>query len=162
MPARTREAILLERLRKAGIKPAVDQRGAPFMFAISPMVTNGVNIGHLAFDFVRETVRRIKGMSFASPVPSIVFFPKILDPKMIQSKDFVSYKRSDRSVQVGVNILFDEWTKSSPSERVDMFADNLVESVNRISPKRLLPDDRQKLLAVLQDVRRTVKSSLLN
>src|SRR5689334_18523451 len=157
MTNRAREAILLERLRKAGIKPVVDQRGAPFKFLISPMVTNGVDIHRITFKFMDETFRRIQRMSFESPIPAIVFMPKILDPEMIRSKDFVSYKRSDKSVHVGVNIPFAEWTKGSPSERVDMFANNLVESIGRISHKHLFPNDRQKLLAVLRDVHRTLK-----
>lgn len=162
MTNRAREAILLERLRKAGIKPATDQDGAPFMFLISPMVTNGVDIRRITLKFMDETFRRIQLMSFESPLSGIVFLPRVLDPEMIRSKDFVSYKRSDKSVHVGVNIPFDEWTKGSASERVDMFADNLVESIRRISHKHLFPNDRQKLLAVLQEVRRTMKSTLLN
>lgn len=162
MTNKAREATLLERLRKAGIEPLVDQRDAPFKFLISPMVTAGVNVRLIALKFMDETFRRIQSASFASTLSGIVFLPKILDPQMIKSNDFVSYKRSDKSVHVGLNISFAEWTRASPGERVDMFADNLVESINRISPKRLLPDDRQKLLAVLRDVRRTMKSTFLN
>ena len=162
MSKKTREEILIERINKAGIKPAVDQTNAPFKFLISPVATVGVEVRLVSLGFMQECFKLVERTSFISPISGIVFFPKILDPRIIKSKDVLSHKRAHKSIYVGVNIPFNKWMTASPSMRLHLFAENLIASIDRISSKYLYPEDRRNLLETVKKAEEILKSKHLN
>lgn len=153
---------LIERLRARGFKLYTEQVGARFGFIVSPTTTVGVDLGKLPLGFRDEVFRIIKNAPFDSPLAGVVLFPKILDPSIASQPDFITHKRRDNAYFVSVNIPVTVWSEAPRTERVDLLADNLIESIGRIPPRHLTANDRQTLDNAINEARNILKVRSLN
>lgn len=159
---KSRAEVLIERLRQRGYELHTDQVGARFRFIVSPTTTGNVDIGKFAVEFRDEVFRLIKNAPFESPLTGVVLFPTILDPLIATMPDTITHKRRDKAYFVSVNIPFALWAEAAPTERVDLFADNLIESIDRIPGRHLAQADCQILTEAVNNARRTIRTSMLN
>jgi hypothetical protein len=163
MSKKNREEIMLERLKRAGLEVPSDQFDARFRFVISPVVTPGISdVSALAIGYQDAVAELIRKLSLISPISGIVFFPRVMDPHTGQFPDLLSYKRKERAIFVGVNVQYATWMEISLNARIDLFAENLVESIHRISEKYLYREDKNNLLRAINDSRETVRAKLLH
>jgi hypothetical protein len=61
-----------------------------------------------------------------------------------------------------VGIPFSVWSQAAPADRIDLLADNLIESIGRIPIKHLTANDRQILANAVNDARCSIKARTLN
>jgi hypothetical protein len=166
-PARkkSREEVLLERLHRSGVRLDLEQRDAPFKFVVSPTTTAGVDsdeTGRLAADFKVEVFRIIKGLQISSSLTGVVIFPRILDKNISKLADGITYKRKERSYFVKRNIPFAVWQTATHDLRLDIFADNLCESIRSIPARHLSDGDKSKILAAIDEARSILKQRSLH
>lgn len=156
------EKVLLDRFRKAGLKPNRVQLDAPFKFVISPTTTPGIDakeIGSLARQFGNGIDEKIREWTIRSPITGIVVFPKILDPNIAVMPDHLTYKRKEKSVFVGVNIPFATWASSPLARKIEVLAETITQALGRIDPRKLHPEDRVRLTNAVNAVRDAMKSN---
>lgn len=163
MGKKARENVLLERFRKAGLSPIPERQGE-FSFAISP-TTAGIDTNEssrLARGFRAGLLELIGKMRITSPMRGMTIFPQIMDPHIAQLPEMLKYKRKEKAVFVGVNIPFSQWMTASAADRVDLLAANLVASISRIPSKYISPQDRDALIAAVEQVRISMKAKALH
>jgi len=131
------------------------------LFVISGRVTPDVasESGRISKEFEAEIVRMLASVEMTSPLTGIVLFPTILNPNIASMSDKVTHKRSDGSVFVALGISHGKWTVASPTERIDLLADNICASLRNIKDTRLLPGDRAKLLGFAEQARQVLKTA---
>ena len=154
------EKVLLDRFRKAGLKPNQLPLDAPFSFVVSPTTTPGIDTkesGSLAREFGNGIVEKIGEWTMQSPITGIVVFPKILDASIAKMPDHLTYKRKEKAVFVGVNIAFDLWVASPIAKKIEILAETIVDALGRIAPRQLHPEDRDRLVQAAYAVRETMK-----
>jgi hypothetical protein len=95
---KSREEVLLDRLRSKGLESDPQQKGAPFTFVVSPTICTGIDstdVRRLALAFKREVFNRIRAEKLETTLAGVVIFPRILDPKLARGADKLTYKRKD-------------------------------------------------------------------
>ena len=104
-----------------------------------------------------------KDVIFSSPITGILILPVIIDSSIATPPpDYGGYKKADNSVSVGVNIDFSLWERSSELGRLDLLADNVRSSLDKVE-RRYLPDaDRGRLHRIIDKVQAQVASRLQN
>lgn len=124
------------------------QLEAPFSFVVSITTTLGVDTNessYFAREFRKGIVKCIRHWTMQSPITGIVVFPRILDENIVKLSDFISHKRKEKAVFVGINIPFGKWTASSAPEKIEMLAGAIIEALDRITPRYLRSADRDVL-----------------
>lgn len=163
-PKKSRSEILLERYKAAGYEPNHDQENARFKFVVSPTTTIdvGSDVSKLTVDFQRGVFGRIKDKAFASALAGVVLFPKIMNPAIVPPwPDSITHKRKDKFFFVSTTILFHRWASTSYNERIDVLADNLIESLAKIPTKHLAIEDRLMLYEAIQETQAAMKLRLV-
>jgi hypothetical protein len=129
------------------------------LFVISGRVTPDVGLesGRLSKKFQREILRLLLSVELTSSLKGIVLFPTILNPDIASLSDSVTYKRKEGSVFVALEISHAQWINASLGERIDLLANNIRMSVEKITGKHLVPADRAKLLDVIDRATLTLK-----
>jgi hypothetical protein len=153
---------LLERARQRGVTLHAKQVDAKFKFLVRPTTTVGVDLDKLQVGFEDDVFSLIKNAPFESPLTGIVLFPKILDPSIATMPDSITHKRKERSFFVSLNIPFAVWSQAPRPDRVDLLADNLIESIRRIPARHLTANDCQILDSAINQVRNVLKAKSLN
>jgi hypothetical protein len=130
--------------------PVRDQLNAPFKFMVRPFTTVGVESLDLASWFEDEILERIYGTKFESKITGIVVFPKIFNKDVAPPpKDHLTYKKEEKSIFVGLNIDFTIWHSSSKQEKINILADNINKSIQKIPSDYLVDADRENLVLAL-------------
>src|ERR1700722_11041071 len=89
---------------------------------------------------------------FESKITGIIVFPKIFDADIAPPpSDHLTYKREEKSVFVGLNIGFQNWHSASRQEKLNILADNIRNSIQKIPNAYLADVDRDKLILVLDN-----------
>jgi hypothetical protein len=149
--------VLIERLERADLK--VWQDDTSFPFAISPHITPGVDpaeIAWLACSFRIEVSKRVHGM-LTTDLAGAVIFPRVTDPAISSRPDRITHKRSEKCYFVKRNIPFAVWKSASPEARLDLFADNLRDSVRAIPARHLSLPDKAMLLGAIDEARHVLR-----
>lgn len=68
-------------------------------------------------------------------------------------EDFIKYKRKDKCLYVGLVISYEKWMQAELVERVNLFSDNLIASVEKVPAKYLLLDEKDGLIKAINNVR---------
>jgi hypothetical protein len=145
-----KEQAIMDRLKASGYASNHAQLHAPFRFLVRPFTTVGIEVGKLASWFEDDVFSKINAFEFQSPITGIAIFPAIFDSAIAPPpKDYLKYKRSEKSVFVGVNINFAAWATGSQSERLNLLGENIGRSVEGIPEKYLSSLDRDRLLSVV-------------
>lgn len=115
--------------------------------------------------WVENTLGNRIGPAFAATVTSsilktIVFFPTIYDPKVIQRDDHISYKRSEPAAYLSMNIPYDPWMQGGKLERMDLFTSALCRGIGQIKGSRLSESDRNLLIRAAERACSELKSEL--
>jgi hypothetical protein len=155
-----REEVLLERFRRAGLASDVTHHDAPFVFVISPTTTPGVDrteISWFAREFKIEVLRKIQDRRMITDLTGIVLFPTIMDPDIAKFPEGITYKRKEKSYFVKRNIPFAIWKSASSETRLDLFADNLRDSIRSIPDRRLCGTDKAILLSAVDEAGHALK-----
>lgn len=129
------------------------------LFGIMPRVTLDVSpdSGPLSYAFQTELRPMMDSIQMSSPLTGVVVFPTILNPEIGGfMEDFVKNKK-DGSVFIALNISHARWTKASPLEKVDLFAENISNAIGRVAKARLGAADRTTLLDMVEAARQKVR-----
>jgi hypothetical protein len=162
-PLSKKDQEIMNRLVASGYAINDVQLHAPFRFLVRPFKTTGVEVGRLAAWFEEEVFSDIKNIDFQSPIAGIAIFPTIFDNAIAPTpKDYVKYKRSEKSVFVAVNINFSLWAAASQNERLNLLADNIRQSIERIPEKYLSSLDRDRLLNLVGQTHQRLLSRLMH
>ena len=129
------------------------------LFVISGTTTPDVrrDRARLAKRMEAEIARHLSYSDFSSPVSSIVVFPTILNPSIASMPDSVTYNRNDNSVFAAINIPFSTWMEAPFSEQIDLLAENIRSSLEKIGEKYLKHSDRAKLIDFVEEARLALK-----
>ena len=105
----------------------------------------------------------IKDLAFESRITGIAIFPTIFDSVIASApNDYLTYKKKEKSVFVGLNIDFSSWTFGSREEKLGLLANNIRQSIERVPEKYLSNSDRKKLLDILSQVHKRLIDRLLH
>lgn len=96
----------------------------------------------------------------ASTLSSIILFPTILDPNVASLKDSVTYKNGERSVFVAVSIPYGRWKNASERDRIDLLADNVRDSIEKIPNRYIQISDKTALLHIVEKSRDALKRQI--
>ena len=130
--------------------PVRNQLNAPFKFMVRPFTTMGVESLDLAMWFEDEILEMIYDTKFKSKITGIIVFPKIFDADIAPPpSDHLTYKRGEKSVFVGLNIEFRNWHSASREQKLNILADNIRNSIQKIPNTYLADVDRDKLIVAL-------------
>jgi hypothetical protein len=158
-----RDQKIIDRLKASGYVGNNIQRDAPLKFLVRPFTTVGVASLDLACWFENEIFSAINGFAFESPITGIAIFPRIFDSAIAPApKDYLTYKRKEKSVFVGLNIDFSSWASGSGEEKLSLLANNIRQSVERIPHKYLSSSDRKKLLDIANEAHKRLVNRLLH
>lgn len=145
-----KEQKLIDRLKASGRAINDAQLNARFMFIVRPFTTVGVMSVNLASWLEDEIFSTIKDLEFESPITGIAIFPTIFDGEISDPPaDYLTYKKSEKSVFVGLNIEFSSWASGSKQEKLRLLSDNIKRSIERIPNKYLTNSDREKLMSTV-------------
>lgn len=107
--------------------------------------------------FESEIIRKLRDIEIGSPLPGILVRPIVMDPEVATPfKDFVTLQK-DGEVHVGLNIDYGLWVSASWSKKIDMFAENIFTSVDKIKEVHLSSEDRVKLLDIVDQARQILQ-----
>jgi len=158
-----RDQRIIDRLKASGYVGKNVQRDAPLKFLVRPFTTVGIESLDLASWLESEIFSVINRVAFESPITGIAIFPTIFDSAIAAApKDYLTYKKKERSVFVGLNISFSSWTSGSREEKLSLLANNITQSIERIPDKYLSSSDRKKLLDIVSQVYRRLVDRLLH
>jgi hypothetical protein len=158
-----RDQKIIDRLKASGYVGNNVQRDVPLKFLVRPFTTVGVEFLDLASWLENEIFSEINGLSFESNITGIAIFPTIFDNAIASApKDYLTYKKNERSVFVGLNISFSSWTSGSREEKLNLLANNITQSIERIPDKYLSSSDRKKLLDIVSQAHRRLVDRLLH
>jgi hypothetical protein len=158
-----RDQKIIDRLKGSGHALNVVQDDALFKFTVRFFTTVGIESRELARWFEDEIFSAIKVTSFESPITGIAIFPTVFDSAIASApSDYLTYKKKERSVFVGLNISFSSWNSGSRGEKLSLLANNITESIERIPDKYLSNSDRKKLLYIVSQVHMRLVDRLLN
>jgi hypothetical protein len=148
-----REQRILDRLKGSGRILNVVQDDALFKFTVRFFTTVGIESLDLARWFEDEIFSAIRELSFESPITGIAIFPTVFDTAIASApKDYLTYRKKEGSVFIGLNINFSSWTSGSREEKLGLLADNIKRSIERVPDKYLSGSDRKKLLDIISQV----------
>lgn len=137
------------------------QSDAPFKFLVRPITTVNVGSRNLWRAFEDAVFASFKDISFSSSVTGILILPVIIDSSIASPPpDSVGYKKADNSVSVGVNIDFALWERSSELGRLDLLADNIRSSLDKVEKRYLADADRDRLNQIIDKVQSQMASRL--
>lgn len=154
---------IIDRLKASGYVCNNVQRDALLKFLVRPFTTVGVDSLDLASWLESDIFSAIRELSFESPLTGIAIFPTIFDGAIASApKDYLTYKKKERSVFVGSNISFSSWTSGSREEKLSLLANNITQSIERIPDKYLSSSDRKKLLDIVSQVHRRLVDRVLH
>lgn len=133
-------------------EPQVDSK---FCFVISSKVTLGVQIRLLAHAFKNIIFRRINKLDFESPITGIVFFPTIFDQRIIseEPQNKTTFKRKDKCYFIAKVIPYPTWSMASLYEQVDLLATNLIDSLNTVPERHLIPREKSQITKIIEETR---------
>jgi hypothetical protein len=158
-----REQKIIDRLKQSGHPLKSVQDDALFKLTVRFFTTAGIESRDLARWFEEEIFSTIEDLSFESPITGIAIFPTIFDDAIAPApNDYVTYKRKEKSVFVGLNIDFSSWASGSREEKLNMLANNIKQSIGRVPDKYLSSSDREKLLNVVSQVHNRLINRLLH
>jgi YD repeat-containing protein len=158
-----REQKILDRLKSSGHTLDVVQDDALLKFTVRFFTTAGIESRDLARWFEDEIFAAIKDLSFESPITGIAIFPTIFDSAIASApKDYLTYKRKEKSAFVGLNIDFSSWASGSREEKLGLLANNIRQSVERVPNKYLSSSDRKKLLDIASQAHKRLVNRLLH
>src|SRR4051794_10605178 len=105
---------IIDKLKASGYVGNNVQRDAPLKFLVRPFTTVGVESLDLASWLENEIFSAISKVAFEPTLTGIAIFPTIFDNAIASApKDYLTYKKKERSVFVGLNISFSSWTSGS-------------------------------------------------
>jgi hypothetical protein len=137
------------------------QVDAPFKFLVRPITTVNVGSRDLSRAFEEEVFSSLKNATFLSSITGILILPVIIDSSIaVLPPDYVGYQKRDNSVSVGLNIDFALWMRSSELERLDLLADNIRCSLDKIDGSYLVDEEREKLHCFVDTVQVLLASRL--
>jgi hypothetical protein len=111
----------MDRLKVSGHASSDVQFDARFTFIVRPFTTVGVEKGDLAAAFEEGIFAAIKKLEFESPIAGIAIFPTIFDSAIAPvPRDYVRYKKGEKSVFVGLQIDFSSWASASKQEKLGL------------------------------------------
>lgn len=158
-----REQKIIDRLKDSGHTLDVVQDDALFKFTVRFFTTVGIESRDLARWFEDEMFSAIKDLAFKSRITGIAIFPTIFDSVIASPpNDYLTYKKKEKSVFVGLNIDFSSWTFGSREEKLGLLANNIRQSIERVPEKYLSNSDRKKLLDILSQVHKRLVDRLLH
>jgi hypothetical protein len=158
-----RDQKIIDRLKASGYVGNNVQRDAPLKFLVRPFTTVGVESLDLASWLENEIFLATDKMAFESSITGIAIFPTIFDSAIASApKDYLTYKKKEMSVFVGLNISFSSWTTGSREEKLSLLVNNITQSIGRIPDKHLSSSDRKKLLDIVSQVHRRLVDRLLH
>jgi|GraSoi2013_115cm_1033766.scaffolds.fasta_scaffold246527_1 hypothetical protein len=158
-----RDQKIIDRLKASGYVGNNVQRNAPLKFLVRPFTTVGVESLDLASWLENEIFSAINRVAFESNITGIAIFPTIFDNAIASApKDYLTYKKKEMSVFVGLNISFSSWTSGSKEEKLSLLANNITQSIERIPDKYLSSSDRKKLLDIVSQARKRLVDRLLH
>jgi hypothetical protein len=150
-------------LRVPGHTLNVVQDDALFKFTVRFFTTVGIESRDLAHWFEDEIFAAIKELSFESSITGIAIFPTIFDSAIASApNDYLTYKRKEKSVFVGLNIDFSSWASGSREEKLSLLANNIRQSIERVPDKYLSNSDRKKLLDIASQAHKRLVNRLLH
>ena len=83
----------------------------------------------------------------------MLILPGLIDSAIVPpSPDYVGYNKSDNSVSVGLKMDFALWQRSSRLEQLELLADNIRLSLDRIESRYLGREDRERLHLIVDEV----------
>lgn len=151
-----KELALLERVERAG---GIVNRAAltrKFNFTLSGIVTPGVDIK--VFIQLCEVVTSLAEQSgFICELSGIVVFPIITDPAVYSRADFMTHKRKDAGYFVGRNIDIEVWERARKARRIALATETLKSAVQAIPDKHLSPENKVRLMAMIESASEMVK-----
>src|SRR5260370_5287809 len=157
-----RDQKIIDRLKASGYVGNNVQGDAPLKFTVRPYTTVGTESLDLAAWLENGIFSAINTVAFESPITGIAIFPTIFDSAIAPApKDYLTYKKTEMSVFVGLNISFSSWTSGSREEKLSLLANNITQSIERIPDKYLSSSDRKKLLEIVSQVHRRLVDSAL-
>jgi|ERR1700688_1275850 len=158
-----RDQKIIDRLKASGYVGNNVQRNAPLKFLVRPFTTVGTECLDLASWFENEIFSEISRVAFEANITGIAIFPTIFDNAIASApKDYLTYKKKEMSVFVGLNINFSSWTSGSREEKLKLLANNITQSIKRIPDKYLPSSDRRKLLDIVIEVHKRLVDRLLH
>ena|SRR6478672_8731411 len=158
-----REQKILDRLKSSGHTLDVVQDDALLKFTVRFFATAGIESRDLARWFEDEIFAAVKDLFFESPITGIAIFPTIFDSAIASApKDYLTYKRKEKSVFVGLNIDFSSWASGSREEKLGLLANNIRQSIERVPDKYLSSSDRKKLLDIASQAHKRLVNRLLH
>lgn len=131
----------------------LDQKDASFGFHILPKVNADVEARLLALFFTNNVRKNFNNLELHMGISGVLFFPRILNPKISSSADFISYKRGDNSVFVGMNISYSDWVRADIKGQVELLHQNLIQSIHKISSRKMSDSQKLILLDVIQNIK---------
>jgi hypothetical protein len=138
---------IIDRLRSSGYVGNNIQRDAPFKFLVRPFSTIGVDSLDMASGFENEIFSAINTSALESEITGIVIFPAIFDEQIGPApKNYVKYKKDEKSVFVGLTIEFSTWSSASGKEKLQLLSNNIKRSIELIPDTYLLSPDRKRLI----------------
>lgn len=90
---------------------------------------------------------------FGSAIRMVVFHPKIISPAMGVMEDRVYYRRKEVAVGLGINIPHDRWVAASNAERVDPYAQALMDGILKVKSAKFAPVDKDAFVGAVERVR---------
>jgi hypothetical protein len=111
--------------------------------------------------FEDEVFASFKELVFSSPITGVLILPGIIDSSIAPPPpDYVGHQKKDNSVSVGIKIDFAVWERSSEWQRLELLADNIRCSLDKIQSRYLVDEDREKLHLVVDKVQAQLASRL--
>jgi hypothetical protein len=158
-----RDQKIIDRLKASGYVGSNVQRDAQLKFLVRPFTTVGVESLDLASWLEDEIFLAINRVTFESKITGIAIFPTIFDNAIASApKDYLTYKKKEMSVFVGMNISFSSWTSGSREEKLGLLVNNITQSIERIPDKYLSHSDRKKLIDIASQVHKRLADRLLH
>lgn len=148
MSLTNKEKIVVERLAARGYKINDSQSEAPFTFAISPVISAGVDVS-IFMPLSRAIISAIKDKEYKCELNGVVVFPRIVDPAVKKPEKLCSYKRRDNAYYVGIEIDFHQWAVASQSEKLNIALSNMRESIFLIPERHMSSLARDRLIQMI-------------
>jgi len=144
-----REKQLLERAKRAGAPVNTAVPAHKFALTVSPVTTDGVEVGILA-RLGEDVTALAQAQGFACELSGVVLFPIVARAAVYSKEDFVTYKRASNGYFVGRNIPFESWKRARVVGRLALAVKNFQSSLLAIPDKHLSADSKARLLDLVR------------
>jgi hypothetical protein len=145
---------MLRRLAEKGFPVDFDALNAPFNLTITSVASIDVDAAPI-IKFSQRVKEMVRESGFKCELAGIAVFPMVLNPEIRSTGDTMTWKSGERAYMIRRNIDFSRWQHAKSSEKKELLASCVIESIASIPMKHLSESSKDALTTI---VRQTMRS----